>query len=124
MSEAYRYFDTVLIDTGPVLGSVEASVLAQDVTGVLFTIARGQQPPLVERAMRHLNSLGASISGLVFNRANMEDFCGSEYSSSTRSVTVSSSSSQMAVAEQRCRFGPLVAAVLSSLPAASQPSAA
>jgi capsular exopolysaccharide synthesis family protein len=73
LSEVRRYYDVVLIDTGPILGSVEAAVLAPAVDGVIMTIARGQQRGLVDRAMQHLSSLGAEPVGFVFNRAQSQD---------------------------------------------------
>ncbi len=122
ITESRRYFDAILIDSGPILASVEASVLAQEVDGVIFAIARGQQPPLVDRAMRHLNSLGAKVCGLVFNRAKSADFYGSRYASSgSGSSSASKVAGENLPATGRCRLGPLVAAVLSSLPRAQQP---
>ena len=86
LETARKYFDTVLIDTGPVLGSVEAAVLAREVDGVVFVIGRNQGRPLVERAMKRLKDLGAHVEGFVFNRARRDDFRSSVYaSSSTRS---------------------------------------
>jgi len=84
ISEVRRYYDVVLIDTGPVLGSVEASVLAPEVDGVILTIARGQQRTLVERAIRHLDSLGVKPMGFLFNRARSADFKRAVFSSSAR----------------------------------------
>ena len=122
MREARRYFDTIVIDSGPVLGSVEASLLAQDVDGVVLTVARGQQPPLVRHALRQLNSLGANVCGFVFNRARTTDFYGSYYGSSSRSSSGPEPSTHSIEVQRRCRLGPLVAAVVSSLPTWIQPS--
>src|SRR5689334_19661933 len=49
---AHAEFETVLIDTGPILGSLEAVSAAQEVDGVILAISRGQRPALVEHALR------------------------------------------------------------------------
>lgn len=122
MKEARRYFDIVLIDSGPILGSVEASVFAQEADGVIFTISRGQSKQMVDRGMSRLNALGASVAGCVFNRAHPGDFVTSAYGSSTRSIA-----DDMARApgidpnlNRYNRFGTLVQAVAAGTPAAVQ----
>jgi succinoglycan biosynthesis transport protein ExoP len=77
-------FDVVLVDSGPILGSVEAAVISQDVDGVIFVVSRGQQVPLVQRALAQLRSVGARMSGLVFNRAGSREFARGGYASSLR----------------------------------------
>ncbi len=37
-------------------------------------MARNQQRPLVERSIGHLQAIGASLAGVVFNRAQARDF--------------------------------------------------
>jgi Mrp family chromosome partitioning ATPase len=66
-------FDVVLVDTGPVLGSLEASVTASQVDAVVMTVARGDRAPDLQRSMINLRSLGARVAGLVFNRARKQD---------------------------------------------------
>jgi polysaccharide biosynthesis transport protein len=85
LAEAREQFDVILIDSGPILGSVEASVLSQEVDGVIFAVAAGQQRRFVEQAMRRLESLGVRIAGIMFNRANRQDFRRSAFGSSARS---------------------------------------
>lgn len=119
ISEARRYFDLILIDSGPILGSVEASVFAREVDGVIFTISRGQSKQMVDRGMNRLTALGAQVAGCVFNRARPEDFDSSPYGSSNRSVSADLSP-DLSV-EQRVdrytRFGSLVQAVAAGTPA-------
>jgi capsular exopolysaccharide synthesis family protein len=74
VTEARKHFDTVLIDTGPVLGSIEASSVCAASDGVILVVARGQQRPLVEKALGHLRAIGARLAGVVFNRAQSRDF--------------------------------------------------
>ena len=74
IDEARKQFDTILIDTGPILGSIEASLVCAAADAVVLTVARGQQRPLVEKAIGHLMSIGAKLAGVVFNRAQANDF--------------------------------------------------
>lgn len=74
LDQARRHFDVVVCDTGPILGSIEATPVASAVDGVLLTVSRGQSRPLVSKALTHLEGVGATVSGLVFNRAQASDF--------------------------------------------------
>ena len=58
IAEARNYFDVIIIDSGPILGSLEASVIAPEVDGVIFAISRGQDRPAADAAMRRLRGLG------------------------------------------------------------------
>ena len=116
LAAARQNYDVVLIDSGPLLGSVEASVLAPQVDEVLVTISRGQQPLLVKRTFQHLKSLGATIAGCVFNRAGKKDFATSYPGSSLRSVNPD----EVLVEQVRrpSRLGPLVESVDRFMPGA------
>lgn len=81
LAEARGTFDTILIDTGPALSCIEASLLASEVDGVILTITRGQPQPLVERTIRHLHEIGAKTVGMVFNRARPGDMLAYGYGS-------------------------------------------
>ena len=74
VNEAKKHFEVILVDTGPVLGSIEATPVCAAADGVILTVARGQQRPLVEKALQHLQSIGARIAGVVFNKAMARDF--------------------------------------------------
>jgi capsular exopolysaccharide synthesis family protein len=67
-------FDTVLIDTGPVLGSIEASPVAVAADAIILCVSRGSQRPMVDKTMAHLATIGARMAGVVFNRAESKDF--------------------------------------------------
>jgi len=118
LAETRKHFDAVLVDSGPLLGSVEAAVLAREVDGVIFTITRGQEPGAVERALRHLESIGANIVGTVFNRANVTDFYRSFQGSSLRPPAGAKGKSQAAAMgfDDPMLFGPVVGSVSSCLP--------
>jgi capsular exopolysaccharide synthesis family protein len=119
-----EHFDVVVIDTGPILGSLEASVVAAEVDGVIIAVARGQQQPLVEKAVRHLRSVGANIFGIVFNRAEQRDFQRSVASASIRSQSAKPNEPRHLLpdTEESSRFGPLARSVASCLPASSAAS--
>jgi Mrp family chromosome partitioning ATPase/uncharacterized protein involved in exopolysaccharide biosynthesis len=74
VDEARKHFDVILIDTGPILGSIEASPVAVASDGVVLCVSRGQQRQLVDRALAHLHAIGARLAGVVFNRAQAHDF--------------------------------------------------
>jgi succinoglycan biosynthesis transport protein ExoP len=73
LEQARHHFDIVLIDTGPIPGSLEASVAAAAADGVLLVVCRGEHRPMAERSIKHLLDIGAHISGMVFNRADGRD---------------------------------------------------
>jgi Mrp family chromosome partitioning ATPase/uncharacterized protein involved in exopolysaccharide biosynthesis len=122
LADARRYFDTIIIDSGPILGSVEATTVAAQTDGVIFAVSRGQEPRLVEKALKHLESLGAPIAGFVFNRAERKDFSRSAHASSLRSIPSSSIPTRGLVTDtESCgAFGPLVQSVVSLVPSARQ----
>jgi Mrp family chromosome partitioning ATPase/uncharacterized protein involved in exopolysaccharide biosynthesis len=91
LTEAKKHFEVILIDTGPVLGSIEATPVCAAADGVILTVARGQQRPLVEKALSHLQSIGARIAGIVFNKAMTRDFEQSISGISMRSAARSTS---------------------------------
>lgn len=115
MKRARELYDVVLVDSGPILGSIEAAVVAPEVDGVIFTLAQGQNRRLVEQAMRRVGSLGARVAGIVFNRARSADFQKSSVGSSTRTMSIVSPEHHGASAPVH-RNGPLVQAAAATLP--------
>ncbi len=73
MAPLTEQFDAVILDTGPVLGSLESSLACGLADGVLVTISRGQNESLVESSLQRIRWLGADCIGLVFNRATQRD---------------------------------------------------
>jgi len=86
LDEARKHFDIILIDSGPILGSIEATPACAAADGVILTVARLTPRPLVEKAMSHLTSIGAKFAGVVFNRAQARDFETSVSGISLRSI--------------------------------------
>ncbi len=95
LAEARKHYDITLIDTGPVLGSVEPTAIAPEVDGIVFVITRGERRPMVEKSVRHLESVGGRMAGVVFNRVSLGDMRHSSYSSSRSSSSTSSSAGRI-----------------------------
>lgn len=87
IADAREQYDTVLIDTGPVLGSIEASAVAANADATILVVSRKQQRSLVERVLIHLTQIRAKVAGAVFNRADTRDFDRSVSQMSMRSVS-------------------------------------
>ncbi|TVQ30751.1 MAG: hypothetical protein EA376_11910 [Phycisphaeraceae bacterium] len=67
-------YDNILIDTGPLLGSLEANLVASLSDSVVLTVSRGQSHRFVDACLDRLERMQASCAGLVFNRAEVRDF--------------------------------------------------
>ena len=77
-------FDAIVIDTGPILGSLEANAIVPHVDQVVMVVSRGQNARLVKVAIDRLRRFHAGRIGLVFNRAARIDI---ERSTSAASVS-------------------------------------
>ena len=84
---AGRDHDVVIVDSGPVLGSIEASLFASVADETLLVVERGRHPKVLNAAIDRLSKLGASCTGLIFNRADIGDFARSV---STASIGIGS----------------------------------
>jgi capsular exopolysaccharide synthesis family protein len=113
VDEARKQFDVILIDTGPILGSIEASPVAVASDGVVLCVSRGQQRQLVDRALAHLHAIGARLAGVVFNRAQAHDFQRSTNRMGLGSVPAGTDS------RRNEAIGPVARAVASSVRSAS-----
>jgi capsular exopolysaccharide synthesis family protein len=86
IEQAREKFDVVVIDTGPILGSIEASLVSTVADGIILAVGRGQSRATVQKAMEHLSGVGARVMGFVFNRAEPGDFRRAVSSASVRST--------------------------------------
>lgn len=86
-AELRKHYDIIIVDTGPVLGSIEATPVVAASDAVVLTVSRTQNRDLVEKAIAQLRAVGANIAGVVFNRANARDFERSVSGISLRSVS-------------------------------------
>ncbi|AFM43142.1 capsular exopolysaccharide biosynthesis protein [Desulfosporosinus acidiphilus SJ4] len=73
IEEASEQFDMVLIDTPPVVAVTDASILAQEVDGVILILASGEvNKDYAQRAKEQLDKVGAKILGAVLNKADLK----------------------------------------------------
>lgn len=75
-------YDVVLIDTGPVLGSLEGATAAAAADGVIVAVSCGDSRAALARCAARLQSVGARVAGVVFNRAKPRHFNAQDQSSS------------------------------------------
>jgi polysaccharide biosynthesis transport protein len=110
-------YDAIIVDSGPLLGSIETSIIAGEANGIALVVSRGQKPQTVKQAIQRLTKLRAQVTGVIFNRATTADFNNSySVSSSARSE----SSVGMDVGNEsrfpELNLGPLVRSVIRNLP--------
>jgi Mrp family chromosome partitioning ATPase len=117
IDRASRCFDVVIVDTGPILGSLEVSVVASQMDAMVLAVARGDSKSIVRKALTQLSVVGTRVAGMVFNRASHRDVVAfsSHSSSSSRSTR---SGSDGPVVEHRDvpeahKLGPVARAVAS-----------
>ncbi len=93
-------YDVVLIDTGPLPGSLEAAAVVAAVDGVVLVVSRGDQLAGLQQCVRSLQTIGAHVAGVAFNRATRRDLIIAGASSST-----SAGAGRRDASESRNRFG-------------------
>lgn len=74
LAAAREEYDVVLLDTGPILGSIEAASMVPVVDQVLLIVSRGLESRMLRMSTDRLRELRASRVGIVFNRATTVDF--------------------------------------------------
>ena len=112
-----EHFDIVVIDTGPILGSLEASIIGDGGGRRDHGGGAGPAAATGREGDQASAAIGAKISGIVFNRAEQRDFEHSVASTSIRSVTAKPSPrALLPETEESSRFGPLAYSVASCRP--------
>jgi Mrp family chromosome partitioning ATPase len=76
-------FEVTLVDTGPVPGAVEAPIVAAQADAVVLVVSPDDHRPDAERAVAHLEEVGAHLAGVVFNRAGARDVLDANRSQSS-----------------------------------------
>lgn len=77
--------DVVIIDTGPILGSLESVLSCAAADGAVLVVGRGTSRATVQAARTQLKDLKAELLGVVFNGATVADALRS--GSSSRSLS-------------------------------------
>ncbi|UYV11705.1 MAG: AAA family ATPase [Phycisphaera sp.] len=90
-------YDAIVIDTGPILGSLEANAVVPHADQIVLVVSRGQNTRLVKVAIDRLHRFHAGRIGMVFNRAARGDI---ERSTSAASISVRSRAASRPDAEQ------------------------
>jgi polysaccharide biosynthesis transport protein len=114
LDQARALFDVILVDTGSVLGSLEASHVAVESDGVVMVVTRGESQKVAAQALDHLRSIGARVAGLVFNRAMGHDVEVVAERSTGSMISRPTDNGHRPVQGQRPRMGPIAGAVASS----------
>jgi capsular exopolysaccharide synthesis family protein len=61
-------YDTVIVDTPPALGLADASLVAENMDGLLMVVSLGQVPrDLPKQAIRRIREAGAPVLGVITN---------------------------------------------------------
>jgi len=68
-----REFDVVIVDTGPMLASLEALPVASSADGVILSVRRGRGRLRLQECITTLISIGANYLGVVLNCADRAD---------------------------------------------------
>lgn len=114
LDAARRQFDMVVIDTGPVLGSLEASLVVTEADAVLLALRRGQRRETAQRAIEYIRSLDGRLVGMVFNQAQPNDFRRSVSSASLRSRPIEGAFHLNGHTERAARLGPMPGALIAT----------
>lgn len=115
-------YDVVLIDTGPVPGSLEAAVVVPEAEGVVLVVSKGEPKPSVARCAEHLRSLNATPMGVVFNRASVREIANNASTLHRSAAAFSASSSGLGLkvdpeqSRRSNRLGPMAQAVAGCAP--------
>ena len=123
LDRARQIYDTIIIDTGPVPGSLEASLVSGASDGVVMVVSRGEHRPLVEKAVQHMRDIGSPLIGMVFNRAENWDVdmasTTSRLSSFDRARTRATVEADVVpgTESEAPKFGPMARAVTGEYPA-------
>ncbi len=86
LNAAKQAYDIILVDTGPAPGSLEAGASAVCTDGVVVAVAVGESRAAIRSCCDYLTKAGATLAGLVFNRATPGDL--RRYSTSRMSSSV------------------------------------
>ena len=108
-------YDTVLVDTGPILGSVEAAFVSPQADGVIVVVGRGQFKPLVKKAFDHIHAVDGQVIATVFNRASIQELRQSSSSMSVHFSRQVSRQQEDIAGNPNLHVGPVAGALFSSL---------
>lgn len=113
IARAREEYDVVLLDTGPCLGSLEASMAAAEADATVLIVSRGDSKAMATKARDHLVSVGANVVGVVFNHALDSDLNDASFASVVSQERRTDPAQSLLSADPAiaARFGPLGSAV-------------
>lgn len=82
-----RLYDVVLVDTGPLIGSVETIPIASAADGVVLAVWRGRRQSRLDECIKVMQNAGVHYLGVVLNYAMQSD-CNRYLSCSKSSAAV------------------------------------
>ncbi len=109
-------YDTILVDTGPILGSVEAAFVSPQADGVIAVIGRGQDKRLVKKAMEQISLVDGELIATIFNRASNHELNQSSSSMSVHFSRQMSRQAQEVSKHDGMRIGPVAGTLFRSKP--------
>lgn len=130
IEQVRQWFDVIIIDTGPMLGSLEASVASMVADEVVMTVTRGENRANLQRSIEQITGTGTELAGIVLNRAGRPDIMASTLSSSLSRHSTGSSTYVLperlpVIDHKNLRLGPIGTAVaaIAQLPCVEEASA-
>ena len=84
LDQLREQYDMIIMDTGPLSGSIESTPIAGSVDGVLLTLRKGRSRLPLRRCVEELRDLGAPYLGVVLNYADRSDY--RHFSSTSKSI--------------------------------------
>ena len=114
-------YDTVLVDTGPILGRVEAAFVSPQSDGVIVVVGRGQYKPLVRKALDQIRAVDGHIVATIFNRASIQELRQSSSSMSVHFSRQVSRQQEDIAGKPNLHVGPVAGALFSSKADHDQP---
>lgn len=114
IQQARELYDIVLIDTGPAMGSLEASIAAAEADATVLIVSRGDEKSVIRKCVELLESVHANLVGVVFNHALDSDMSHTSYASAIsqdRRPDRATRKALVADLKRNARFGPLGSAV-------------
>jgi len=67
LAQAREQFEIIIIDTGPVLGSLESTPVSAVADGVVLSLRKGRSRSRLEEAIKRLENSGANLLGIILN---------------------------------------------------------
>lgn len=104
-------YAVILIDTGPLMGSLEGNLLCALSDASVLVVTRGQSSRLVQASLARLANIGGRCAGTVFNRALADDYMRSVSHTSFHVASVGSSRQPITVDDSIVGSRALVQAV-------------